>query len=218
MHNNDKRNYSIELQKLIDKQGTVKPKLLLHACCAPCSSYVLEYISKHFDITMLYYNPNITPESEYTKRLDELKRLLKTASFCEGVRLMNCKYDPESFFEIAKGLEELPEGNERCFKCYMLRLELTAQTAKENGFDYFTTTLSISPYKNSKKLAEISLVLEEKYGVKWLPSDFKKKGGYKRSIELSKEFDLYRQDYCGCVFSKLEAERKRINNDSSTCK
>ena len=131
---------------------------------------------------------------------------------------MNCKYDPESFFEIAKGLEELPEGNERCFKCYMLRLELTAQTAKENGFDYFTTTLSISPYKNSKKLAEISLVLEEKYGVKWLPSDFKKKGGYKRSIELSKEFDLYRQDYCGCVFSKLEAERKRMNNDSSTCK
>lgn len=218
MQNNDKRNYSIELQKLIDKQGTVKPKLLLHACCAPCSSYVLEYISKHFDITMLYYNPNITPESEYTKRLDELKRLLKTASFCEGVRLMNCKYDPESFFEIAKGLEELPEGNERCFKCYMLRLELTAQTAKENGFDYFTTTLSISPYKNSKKLAEISLVLEEKYGVKWLPSDFKKKGGYKRSIELSKEFDLYRQDYCGCVFSKLEAERKRMNNDSSTCK
>lgn len=217
MQNNDKRNYSIELQKLIDKQGTVKPKLLLHACCAPCSSYVLEYISKHFDITMLYYNPNITPESEYTKRLDELKRLLKTASFCEGVRLMNCKYDPESFFEIAKGLEELPEGNERCFKCYMLRLELTAQTAKENGFDYFTTTLSISPYKNSKKLAEISLVLEEKYGVKWLPSDFKKKGGYKRSIELSKEFDLYRQDYCGCVFSKLEAERKRMNNDSSTC-
>ncbi|MBQ4096186.1 MAG: epoxyqueuosine reductase QueH [Oscillospiraceae bacterium] len=217
MQNNEKRNYSIELQKLIDKQGTVKPKLLLHACCAPCSSYVLEYISKHFDITMLYYNPNITPESEYTKRLDELKRLLKTASFCEGVRLMNCKYDPESFFEIAKGLEELPEGNERCFKCYMLRLELTAQTAKENGFDYFTTTLSISPYKNSKKLAEISLVLEEKYGVKWLPSDFKKKGGYKRSIELSKEFDLYRQDYCGCVFSKLEAERKRMNNDSSTC-
>jgi len=217
MQNNDKRNYSIELQKLIDKQGTVKPKLLLHACCAPCSSYVLEYISKHFDITMLYYNPNITPESEYTKRLDELKRLLKTASFCEGVRLMNCKYDPESFFEIAKGLEKLPEGNERCFKCYMLRLELTAQTAKENGFDYFTTTLSISPYKNSKKLAEISLVLEEKYGVKWLPSDFKKKGGYKRSIELSKEFDLYRQDYCGCVFSKLEAERKRMNNDSSTC-
>ncbi len=217
MQNNDRRNYSIELQKLIDKQGTVKPKLLLHACCAPCSSYVLEYISKHFDITMLYYNPNITPESEYTKRLDELKRLLKTASFCEGVRLMNCKYDPESFFEIAKGLEELPEGNERCFKCYMLRLELTAQTAKENGFDYFTTTLSISPYKNSKKLAEISLVLEEKYGIKWLPSDFKKKGGYKRSIELSKEFDLYRQDYCGCVFSKLEAERKRMNNDSSTC-
>lgn len=217
MQNNEKRNYSIELQKLIDKQGTVKPKLLLHACCAPCSSYVLEYISKHFDITMLYYNPNITPESEYTKRLDELKRLLKTASFCEGVRLMNCKYDPESFFEIAQGLEELPEGNERCFKCYMLRLELTAQTAKENGFDYFTTTLSISPYKNSKKLAEISLVLEEKYGVKWLPSDFKKKGGYKRSIELSKEFDLYRQDYCGCVFSKLEAERKRMNNDSSTC-
>lgn len=218
MQNNDKRNYSIELQQLIKKQGTEKPKLLLHACCAPCSSYVLEYISKHFDITMLYYNPNITPESEYTKRLDELKRLLKTASFCVGVKLMNCKYDPESFFEIAKGLENLPEGNERCFKCYMLRLELTAQTAKENGFDYFTTTLSISPYKNSKKLAEISLVLEEKYGVKWLPSDFKKKGGYKRSIELSKEFDLYRQDYCGCVFSKLEAERKRMNNDSPTCK
>lgn len=209
MQINDKRNYSIELEKIIKSQGDNKPKLLLHACCAPCSSYVLEYIATHFEITMLYYNPNITPKEEYEKRLNELKRLLGTASFCEGVNLMDCKYDPESFFEISKGLEDLPEGDERCFKCYLLRLELTAQLAKEYGFDYFTTTLSISPYKNSKKLAEISIELEERYGIKWLPSDFKKKNGYKRSIELSKEYNLYRQDYCGCVFSKRDADRIR---------
>lgn len=203
----EKRNFRSELEALI-KSLDVKPKLMLHACCAPCSSYVLEFLSGYFDITMLYYNPNITPESEYKKRLCELERLLGEADFAQDVKLLPCDYDPERFFEIAKGLEHLPEGEERCFKCYQLRLRETVKAAAEQGSDYFTTTLSISPYKNSKKLAEISLDLEKEYGVRWLPSDFKKKNGYKRSIELSKEYGLYRQNYCGCIFSKMQSENK----------
>lgn len=203
----EKRNFQCELEDII-KSFKSKPKLMLHACCAPCSSYVLEYLSKYFEITMLYYNPNITPESEYKKRLCELQRLLGEADFAQGVKLLLCDYDPERFFEIAKGLEHLPEGEERCFKCYELRLRETVKAAIENRSDYFTTTLSISPYKNSKKLAEVSLALESEYGIKWLPSDFKKKNGYKRSIELSKEYNLYRQNYCGCIFSKMQSENK----------
>lgn len=203
----EKRNFQCELEDII-KSFKSKPKLMLHACCAPCSSYVLEYLSKYFEITMLYYNPNITPESEYKKRLCELQRLLGEADFAQGVKLLPCDYDPERFFEIAKGLEHLPEGEERCFKCYELRLRETVKAAIENRSDYFTTTLSISPYKNSKKLAEVSLKLESEYGIKWLPSDFKKKNGYKRSIELSKEYNLYRQNYCGCIFSKMQSENK----------
>ena len=209
----EKRNFQCELEDII-KSLQSKPKLMLHACCAPCSSYVLEYLSKYFEITMLYYNPNITPESEYKKRLCELQRLLGEADFAQGVKLLPCDYDPERFFEIAKGLEHLPEGEERCFKCYELRLRETVKAAIENRSDYFTTTLSISPYKNSKKLAEVSLALESEYGIKWLPSDFKKKNGYKRSIELSKEYNLYRQNYCGCIFSKMQSEGK-LQNDTS---
>ncbi len=199
-----KTNFQIEMEKLIAAFRDRRPTLLLHACCAPCSSYVLESIAKYFDITMYFYDPNITPAEEYEKRYSELKRLLREAPFADGIKIMESEYEPEKFFEIAKGLEDIPEGGERCFKCYRLRLERTAQAAKEHGFDYFATTLSISPYKSSAKLAEISLALEKEYGVNWLPSDFKKRGGYKRSIELSKEYGLYRQDYCGCVYSQAQ--------------
>lgn len=203
-----KTNFQIEMEKLIAALGDRRPTLLLHACCAPCSSYVLESIAKYFDITMFFYDPNITPAEEYEKRYSELKRLLREAPFASGIKIMESEYEPEKFFEIAKGLEDIPEGGERCFKCYRLRLERTAQAAKEHGFDYFATTLSISPYKSSAKLAEISLALQSEYGVNWLPSDFKKRGGYKRSIELSKEYGLYRQDYCGCVYSQAQRAAK----------
>ena len=199
-----KTNFQIEMEKLTASFGDYRPTLLLHACCAPCSSYVLESIAKYFDITMFFYDPNITPAEEYEKRYSELKRLLREAPFADGIKVMESEYEPEKFFEIAKGLENVPEGGERCFKCYRLRLERTAKAAKEHGFDYFATTLSISPYKSSAKLAEISLALEKEYGVNWLPSDFKKRGGYRRSIELSKEYGLYRQDYCGCVYSQAQ--------------
>lgn len=199
-----KTNFQIEMEKLIASFGDRRPTLLLHACCAPCSSYVLESIAKYFDVTVFFYDPNITPAEEYEKRYSELKRLLREAPFASSIKVMECAYEPEEFFEIARGLEDVPEGGERCFKCYRLRLEKTAQTAKEHGFDYFATTLSISPYKSSAKLAEISIALEKEYGVDWLPSDFKKRGGYKRSIELSKEYGLYRQDYCGCVYSQAQ--------------
>ena len=186
------------------KKGKTKPSLLLHVCCAPCSSYVIEYLSEYFNITIYYYNPNISPIQEYNFRLEELSRLLKEMKEAENIEVLPCEYDPETFYEIAKGLEKEKEGGERCFKCYRLRLEKTAEAAKEKSFDYFTTTLSISPYKNAEKLNEIGKELSEKYNVPYLFSDFKKKNGYKRSIELSKEYDLYRQDYCGCIYSKRD--------------
>ena len=187
-------NYQKELEKLLvklEKEGRT-PRLLLHSCCAPCSSYVLEYLSKHFEITVFYYNPNIFPESEYTKRILEQQTLIGEMKY--PVSFIAGNYDKEKFYEMAKGLEHLKEGKERCFKCYALRLEETARLAREGEFDYFTTTLSISPMKNADKLNEIGTMLGRKYGVEYLQSDFKKKNGYKRSIELSKEYDLYRQD------------------------
>lgn len=200
-HNN--QNYQIALEKLLGEleRSGERPKLLLQACCAPCSSYVLEYIAGYFDLTVLYYNPNITPEAEYRKRLSELERLLGTADFAAEVKMLPCEYNSDEFFKAVKGMEQLAEGGERCSVCYRLRLEKTACLAAMNGFDYFATTLSVSPYKNSRKLADISMELSEKYGVRWLPNDFKKRGGYQRSIELSKQYGLYRQNYCGCVFS-----------------
>ena len=195
-------NYQKELEKLLvklEKEGRT-PRLLLHSCCAPCSSYVLEYLSKHFEITVFYYNPNIFPESEYTKRILEQQTLIGEMKY--PVSFIAGNYDKEKFYEMAKGLEHLKEGKERCFKCYALRLEETARLAREGEFDYFTTTLSISPMKNADKLNEIGTMLGRKYGVEYLQSDFKKKNGYKRSIELSKEYGLYRQDYCGCEFSQ----------------
>ena len=196
-------NYQKELDKLIDglqKENKV-PKLLLHSCCAPCSSYVLEYLSDYFEITVFYYNPNIFPENEYTKRILEQQMLIDHMTLKHPVSFLAGAYDRARFFEIAEGLEYMREGGERCFKCYELRLEEAAKLAKEADFEYFTTTLSISPLKNAEKLNEIGMKVGKKYDVKYLQSDFKKKNGYKRSIELSSEYGLYRQDYCGCEYS-----------------
>ena len=198
-----KINYQKELDKLINhlqKEEKV-PTLLLHSCCAPCSSYVLEYLSSYFKITVLYYNPNIYPESEYSKRIIEQQTLIGEMNTKYPVQFIAGSYDKEKFYEMAKGLEEVKEGGVRCFKCYELRLREAAEIAKEGGYDYFTTTLSISPLKNAVKLNEIGLKLAEEYGVSYLTSDFKKKNGYKRSVELSAQYGLYRQDYCGCEFS-----------------
>ena len=203
-------NYQRKLDEIINEavKNREVPKLLLHSCCAPCSSYVIEYLSNYFKITVFYYNPNIFPEEEYTKRVEEEKRFISEFKTKYEVDFIEGKYDCEKFYNLAKGFEDENEGGERCFKCYRLRLNETAKLAKDNGYDYFTTTLSISPYKNAQKLNEIGEELACDYGVKYLYSDFKKKNGYKRSIELSKEYNLYRQDYCGCVFSKAERDRK----------
>ena len=198
------RNYQKELEKLLDREqneGRI-PRLFLHACCAPCSSYVLEYLSQYFEITIFFYNPNIFPDEEYKKRAEELRRMIKEMEFIDPVKFEEGEYRPEDFFAMAKGLEEEAEGGRRCFACYRMRMEEAAKKAREGGYDYFTTTLSISPLKNAAKINEIGEELADIYEVEHLPSDFKKKDGYKRSIELSRQYNLYRQDYCGCVFSK----------------
>lgn len=202
----NKINYQKQLDKIIDEiqKNNETPTLLLHSCCAPCSSYVLEYLSQYFKITIFYYNPNIFPEEEYKKRVEEQKRLISQLPTKNPVSFIEGEYIPQDFYNMAKGMEDLKEGGERCFKCYRLRLEKTAKLAKSKGFDYFTTTLSISPYKNAPKLNEIAEELSEIYSVKNLPADFKKKEGYKRSIQLSSEYNLYRQNYCGCVYSKRD--------------
>ncbi len=204
------RNYQKELDKMIEgigAAGECAPTLFLHSCCAPCSSYVLEYLRKYFRITVFYYNPNITEDEEYRKRVAEQKRLIAAfnAQLPEGmyrIQVVEGDYDPQCFYEIARGLEQCPEGGERCFACYELRLRETAKRAKEGAYHFFTTTLSISPLKNAAKLNEIGEKLAGEFDVAWLPSDFKKKDGYKRSIELSKEYGLYRQNYCGCIYSR----------------
>ncbi|MDE7178419.1 MAG: epoxyqueuosine reductase QueH [Lachnospiraceae bacterium] len=217
---NTVRNYQKELDKIIEKLGAAAgcaPTLFLHSCCAPCSSYVLEYLRQYFRITVFYYNPNITEDAEYRKRVTEQKRLIAaynkmlTGSVEDEqggylIQIIEGDYEPQCFYEIAKGLEQCPEGGERCFACYELRLRETAKRAQAGDFDYFTTTLSISPLKNAAKLNEIGERLAQEYDIPWLPSDFKKRDGYKRSIELSKEYDLYRQDYCGCVYSRRARE------------
>lgn len=200
------KNYQKQLEKLIEGLGDRRPRLLLHACCAPCSSYCIEYLSRYFDVTLFFYNPNITVKNEYEKRAGELRHLTEVMPLSSKVQIAEGKYEPQKFFEISKGLENIAEGGERCFKCYELRLRETAEAAKEQRFDYFSTTLSISPLKNAGKLNEIGGRLSEEYGVNYLFSDFKKNNGYKRSIELSKEYNLYRQNYCGCVYSKKQRE------------
>ena len=202
------RNFQKELEKIIEenKKNGVVPSLLLHSCCAPCSSYCLEYLSQYFKITVLYYNPNLFPAGEYERRVSEQKKLVSALPTKYPVTLVEMKGEPEEFYSAVKGLEHIREGGERCFACFRLRLERAARYAKENGFDFFTTTLTISPLKNAQKLNEIGEAAGVKFGVRHLPSDFKKKNGYKRSVELSKVYGLYRQDYCGCVFSKRERE------------
>jgi predicted adenine nucleotide alpha hydrolase (AANH) superfamily ATPase len=226
----NKRNYSRELENQIQefqKEGRY-PRLLLHACCAPCSSYCLEYLREFFDITVFFYNPNITSENEYQKRVIEEKRLIEEynrqveMSDFEGmnsdekarkISILEGDYDPKVFYEMAKGMEDLKEGGERCKKCFELRLKETARIAKEKNFDYFTTTLTISPLKNADVLNEVGEKAADEIGASFLPSDFKKKNGYKRSIELSHKFDLYRQDFCGCSYSKAQREQEKRERD-----
>lgn len=186
-----------------------KDKMLLHVCCAPCSSHVMEILHKEYDITLFFYNPNITEEYEYKKRVDELLRFVSEAPFAKDVKVVEGKYVPEQFFSMAKGLEEEPERGGRCYKCYEMRMRESAQYAKENGYDIFTTSLSISPHKNAEWINKIGNSLADEWGIAYLYSDFKKKNGYARSIQLSKEYNLYRQDYCGCIFSKKESEKRR---------
>ena len=205
------RNYTKELERLIQKlqqEGKV-PRLLLHACCAPCSSAVLEYLSQYFAITLLYYNPNIAPLEEYQKREAELRRLVSQMKFTHPVELLPCQYDGQAFVQAARGLEGEPEGGKRCEACGRLRLRYAAQEAARLRFDYYTTTLSISPMKNAPLLNQLGEEIGREFGVAHLPSDFKKKDGYKRSVQLSKEYDLYRQDYCGCAFSKAQRQREK---------
>ena len=217
-------NYQKQLEEVIEQEKNNRKKLLLHSCCAPCSSYVLEYLREYFDITVFFYNPNISNAVEYEKRLQEEKRLIEaynkqvesgnfenmnSTENASIIKILDIGYEPSEFFEAVKGYEQCKEGGERCYKCFELRLGKSARIAKEGGFDYFTTTLTISPLKNANWLNEIGRLEGEKEGVLFLPSDFKKKDGYKRSIQLSKDFDLYRQDFCGCGFSKAEMEERR---------
>lgn len=205
-----KHNYQRELEKKIEElvSDDCVPRLLVHSCCAPCSSYVLEYLSEYFSITVFYYNPNITNREEYERRVAEQQSLIARLPAKHPITFIEGPYRPEAFFDAVKGYEQIPEGGERCFKCFTLRLDATAKLAQEKCFDYFTTTLTISPLKNAEKLNEIGEQMAANYeGTCFLNSDFKKKNGYKRSTELSKEYGLYRQDYCGCIFSKMERER-----------
>ena len=208
----EKINYGKILEKTLKelRESGKRPSLLLHACCAPCSSYVLEYLYPYFDITLLYYNPNISPESEYVTRSAELVRLVDAFKKDTPSALINVvavDYNPAPFSEVSKGREALAEGGARCIDCYHMRLEYAAKYGKEHGFDYFCTTLSISPHKNASALNSIGAELSEEYGIPYLFSDFKKNGGYLRSCELSKKYGLYRQNYCGCVFSKENGEK-----------
>ena len=209
----NKINYQKELDKLIaefEKEGQV-PSLLLHSCCGPCSSYCIEYLSQFFSITVFYYNPNIYPDEEYYHRVKEQQRFINEFPAKHKVSFIEGDYDTDMFYEMAKGLENEPEKGARCHKCYDLRLRRTAEVALEKGFDFFTTTLTISPMKDSQILNEIGFSIAKELGARWLPSDFKKKEGYKRSTELSREYNMYRQDYCGCVYSYRDRQQQKAN-------
>ncbi len=195
----NKINYQKQLDTVIESLAEA-PRLLLQGCCGPCSSYVLEYLTEHFDVTLLFYNPNIRPEAEYEKRLAALKELLEKLPVKHVVKLLEPGWRGAEFEAAARGYEDAPEGGERCTRCFILRLEETARLAAEQGYAYFGTTLTVSPHKNAPLINRIGEAMGEKYGVKWLPSDFKKRNGYLRSIQLSKEYGLYRQEYCGCGY------------------
>ena len=196
-------NYQLETERIIKSLDHV-PSLLLHACCAPCTSACIELLAEHFDVTLLFYNPNIYPEEEYGLRAAELKRLIGELKLKSEVHTVIDDYNPQEFYDAVKGFESYPEGGARCPLCFTLRLGKTAEAAREMKFDYFATTLTVSPHKNAELINAIGSKLSEEYGVKYLPSDFKKREGYKRSIELSKEYNLYRQDYCGCSFANVQ--------------
>jgi len=206
-----KVNYQLALDKLLADfaRRELPAKVLLQSCCAPCSSYVVEYLHDKMDLTLFYYNPNIFPEEEFRLRFDEVARLLREMPLKNEVGLLEGKYDPQRFFDMAQGLEDVPEGGARCAKCFELRLRETALKAKELGFEYFGTTLTISPLKNAALINEIGLEIARETGVEWLPSDFKKRGGYQRSIELSRQYGLYRQNFCGCVFSAAHSRQQQ---------
>ncbi len=207
----NKPNFQRQLEEILKQLETESriPTLFLHSCCAPCSSYVLEYLSRYFFITLFYYNPNIAPREEYEFRCRQQQRLIREMPLKHPVQFLEGDYHPADFYEAVRGLEEEPEGGARCEACFRLRLSEAALRAAAGGFDYFTTTLSISPMKNAETLARVALEMEERFGVRWLPSDFKKKDGYKRSLELSRTYDLYRQNYCGCVFSSRGSREKQ---------
>ena len=207
---NQKINYQKKMEQVLAqlKADGRTPRLLLHSCCAPCSSYVLEYLSEFFYITDFYYNPNISPADEYRKRVNEMQRLIREMPMKHPVEVVEGIYDPDRFYEMAKGKEDIPEGGERCFECFEMRLREAAREAVRLHMDYFTTSLSISPLKDAQKLNEIGIRLGKEYGIPYLASDFKKKNGFRRSTELSREYNLYRQNYCGCVYSKRQAERE----------
>ena len=207
----NQKNYQKELDCILERLEQEKvSRLLLHSCCAPCSSYVLEYLSQYFEITVLYFNPNIYPQSEYELRVKEEEGLIARMPFVHKVTMIEGRYEPQEFYQAVQGLEKEPEGGERCEKCYELRLREAARIAGEGGYDFFTTTLTISPLKPAGKLNEIGERIGREYGVAFLPSDFKKRNGYQRSIELSREYGLYRQNYCGCVYSR-NTDRKSNN-------
>ena len=209
--NNMVRNYQKELDGILEevkKSGKV-PRLLLHSCCAPCSSYVLEYLSAYFEIEDFFYNPNIAPEEEYRFRAEELSRLIREMPLPHAVHFREGPYEPDRFYTMAEGLEDIPEGGERCERCFALRLEEAARAAREFSCDYFTTTLTISPLKNADKINRIGEETAARYALRYLPSDFKKRGGFQRSTELSRKYDLYRQDYCGCIFSRRDREQRK---------
>lgn len=210
----EKKNYDKWMQEIIEKNQELEivPTLLLHTCCAPCSSAVIERLSKYFRITVFYYNPNIEPLEEYLKRKEEQKRFLSEVTTPYPISFLDCDYEHEEFIQLSKGLENEKEGGPRCLKCYRLRLLKTALKAQEFHFDYFGTSLTVSPYKNAQVLNQIGEELQKKFNVKYLYSDFKKRNGYKRSIELSKDYHLYRQDYCGCSFSKAQREQEKKND------
>ena len=197
-----KENYQKQLDALLAAlPPESKPRLLLQSCCGPCSSYVLEYLTRYFRVTVLYYNPNIQPRDEYDRRLYWQRELIRQLPTPEPVDLLACDYDGQRYIDAVRGLEREPEGGARCTKCFLQRIERTAAFAKENGFDRFATTLTVSPHKNADLINRIGIAAAEKCGVAYLPSDFKKRGGYQRSIVLSREYDLYRQHFCGCVYS-----------------
>ena len=196
-----KENYSVKCENILNNLDG-KKKLLLHSCCGPCISYVISYLTNYFDINILYYNPNIYPYDEYLKRKQEQIKLINEIDCSNNLDIMDCDYDNDLYEKCIIGLENEPERGNRCMVCYNLRMEKTAKMAKECNYDYFCTTLSVSPYKNSEWINKIGEKLQNKYNINWLYSDFKKKDGYKQSILLSKKYNLYRQDYCGCIYSK----------------